>query len=225
METAKEIGIRIKNSRLNVGITQAELARRLGVTPQTISQYERGVKKPKIETIERIADALGISWLQLAHLENSIAASEERGLGEIKENIEGLVGGEQKECDFIPDIEEVSKSATYTTAELFIMAAELASSRVAFFNYVTMTIPDDATGCVYLGTEKERLSTIWELARLSMRELVDRTGLSQTAFAKGAGIPLRTVQDWCGEKRACPAYVRFLLAEHYGLLKTKSKKK
>lgn len=51
-----------------------------------------------------------------------------------------------------------------------------------------------------------------------MRELVARTGLSQTAFAKQVGVPLRTVQDWCGEKRACPIYVRFLLAEHYKLL-------
>ena len=37
-------------------------------------------------------------------------------------------------------------------------------------------------------------------------------------MAKQAGIPRRTVQDWCGEKRACPTYVRFLLAEHFGLL-------
>ena len=51
-----------------------------------------------------------------------------------------------------------------------------------------------------------------------MRGLVARTGLSQTAFAKQAGVPLRTVQDWCGEKRACPTYVRLLLAEHYKLL-------
>ena len=43
----------IKNARLTVGITQAELAHRLGVTPQAISQYERGIKKPKIETIEK----------------------------------------------------------------------------------------------------------------------------------------------------------------------------
>ena len=38
MATAKEIGIGIKNARLTVGITQAELARRLDVTPQAISQ-------------------------------------------------------------------------------------------------------------------------------------------------------------------------------------------
>lgn len=106
----------------------------------------------------------------------------------------------------------------YTTAELFTMATDSEASRAAFLNNVTLSIPDDAAGCVDLDAEKARLSTIWDLAHLPMRELVASTGLSQTAFAKQAGVPRRTVQDWCGEKRACPTYVRFLLAEHYGLL-------
>ena len=106
----------------------------------------------------------------------------------------------------------------YTTAELFNAAADPATSREIFLNSVTLSIPDDANGCVDLDAEKARLSTIWDLAHLPMRELVARTGLSQTAFAKQAGVPRRTVQDWCCEKRACPAYVRFLLVEHYKLL-------
>ena len=198
MATAKEIGIGIKNARLTVGITQAELARRLGVTPQAISQYERGEKKPKIETIKKIADALGVSWFQLSHLDDLVATSEERVL----------------------DKEEVYQSIAvdYTTAELFVMASEPEASRVAFLNNVTMTVPDDVSGCIDLDAEKERLSIIWDLAHLSMRELISRTGMSQTAFAKCAGIPLRTVQNWCAGSRDCPAYVRFLLAEHYKLL-------
>lgn len=104
------------------------------------------------------------------------------------------------------------------TAELFNMATDPKTSRAAFLSNVTLSISDDADGCVDLDTEKARLSTIWDVAHLSMRELVARTGLSQTAFAKQVGVPLRTVQDWCGEKRACPTYVRFLLAEHYNLL-------
>ena len=198
MATAKEIGIGIKNARLTVGITQAELARRLGVTPQAISQYERGEKKPKIETIKKIADALGVSWFQLSHLDDLVATSEERVL----------------------DKEEVYQSIAvdYTTAELFVMASEPEASRVAFLNNVAMTIPEDASGCIDMDAEKKRLSVIWGLAHLSMRELISRTGMSQTAFAKQAGVPRRTVQDWCGEKRACPTYVRFLLAEHYNLL-------
>lgn len=82
----------------------------------------------------------------------------------------------------------------YTTAELFAIAADPATSLEVFLNSVTISIPDDADGCVDLDAEKERLANIWELAHLSMRELVGRTGLSQTAFAKQAGIPLRTVQ-------------------------------
>ena len=104
-----------------------------------------------------------------------------------------------------------------TNAELFTMAADPATSRDAFLNNVTLSVPD-APGCINLDAERARLSRIWELAHLSMKELISLTGLSQTAFAKGAGIPLRTVQDWCGEKRACPSYVRFLLAEHHNLL-------
>ena len=198
MATAKEIGIGIKNARLTVGITQAELARRLGVTPQAISQYERGEKKPKSETIKKIADAVGVSWFQLSHLDDLVATSEERVL----------------------DKEEVYQSIAvdYTTAELFVMASEPEASRVAFLNNVAMTIPEDASGCIDMDAEKKRLSVIWGLAHLSMRELISRTGMSQTAFAKCAGIPLRTVQNWCAGSRDCPAYVRFLLAEHYKLL-------
>ena len=197
MTTAKEIGIEIKNARLAVGSTQAELARRLGVTPQAISQYERGEKKPKIETIKKIADALGVSWFHLSHLDDLVATSEERVL----------------------DKEEVYQSIAvdYTTAELFTMAADPATSCDAFLNNVTLSA-SDAPGCIDLDAEKARLSRIWEMAHLSMKELISLTGLSQTAFAKGAGIPLRTVQNWYGGIRECPAYVRFLLAEHYKLL-------
>ena len=106
----------------------------------------------------------------------------------------------------------------YTSAELFNMAADPETSMAAFLNSITLSVPDDASDCIDLDAEKERLSVIWDLAHLSMRELVDRTGLSQTAFAKRAGIPLRTVQNWCAGSRDCPAYVRFLLAEHYKLL-------
>ena len=104
----------------------------------------------------------------------------------------------------------------YTKAELFSMAAE--QPKEIFVNNITLRVPDDADSCLDLDAEKDRLSNLWDLAHLSMRELVSRAGMSQTAFAKGAGIPLRTVQDWCCEKRVCPAYVRFLLAEHYGLI-------
>lgn len=54
-------GDALKNARVGAGMTQAELARRLGVTPQTVSQYERGRINPKFETLKRMADAMDVS--------------------------------------------------------------------------------------------------------------------------------------------------------------------
>ena len=53
-------GERIKATRELVGMTQAELAEKLGVSYQSISQWERDVRKPKIKTIYRIADAMNV---------------------------------------------------------------------------------------------------------------------------------------------------------------------
>ena len=60
-------GEALKKARIDAGITQAELAKRLGVTPQTVSQYERGIKNPKIETLARFADALGIDFINFVN--------------------------------------------------------------------------------------------------------------------------------------------------------------
>lgn len=105
----------------------------------------------------------------------------------------------------------------YTTAELFLLAAN-AAQKEPFLSNVTLGIPDASPGCVDLDAETARLSRLWDLAHAPMSELVRSTGLSQTAFAKGAGIPLRTVQNWVGGVRVAPVWVRFLLAEHYKLL-------
>lgn len=48
----------IKFAREQAGLTQSQLAEKIGTTPQNISQYERGIRRPKIETIARIASAL-----------------------------------------------------------------------------------------------------------------------------------------------------------------------
>lgn len=52
------IGQRIKEVRTQLGITQAQLARRVGTTAQNISQYERNIRNPKFATLQKIASAL-----------------------------------------------------------------------------------------------------------------------------------------------------------------------
>ena len=48
---------------------------------------------------------------------------------------------------------------------------------------------------------------------MTIKELRQQTGLSQSAFAKYFEIPLRTVQDWEQDKRKPPEYLVKLMAE------------
>lgn len=52
---------RIKELRLAVGKSQAELADVIGVNKQAISQYERGVRYPKRENMEALADYFNVT--------------------------------------------------------------------------------------------------------------------------------------------------------------------
>ena len=52
---------RIKELRQSKGLTQDELATKLGVTRQAVSLYEKGQRKPKIERWKKLADYFGVS--------------------------------------------------------------------------------------------------------------------------------------------------------------------
>lgn len=56
----------IKDARKNAGLTQAELAKKLGVPYQSISQWERDIRNPKSETLKKIAEALDVTLLDLS---------------------------------------------------------------------------------------------------------------------------------------------------------------
>ena len=73
----------------------------------------------------------------------------------------------------------------YTAAELFNLATK-ADAKEVFLSNVTMSIPDDLPGCANLDAEKDRLSKIWEVAHMSINEMVAAVGLSKTNFAKAA---------------------------------------
>lgn len=50
----------IKAARKEAGMTQAELASKLGIPYQSVSQWERDTRNPKYDTLQRIAAALGV---------------------------------------------------------------------------------------------------------------------------------------------------------------------
>ena len=55
-----EIGQSIQEARKKAKLTQKELAEKVGIATITVQQYERGVRTPQIETLQKIAQALNI---------------------------------------------------------------------------------------------------------------------------------------------------------------------
>ena len=63
----------------------------------------------------------------------------------------------------------------------------------------------------------DALSNIWDVAHLSTRDIRQRLGLTQSAFAERFCIPRRTVEGW-DYGHATPRYIVLALAELSGML-------
>ncbi len=59
--TIKNLGMKIRERRINKGLTQDVLSLRAGLTKSYVSLLEAGKKVPAISTLARIATALGIN--------------------------------------------------------------------------------------------------------------------------------------------------------------------
>lgn len=54
------LGRQLKKYRFENGMTQADLAKRLAVSQNTVSQYEAGKRTPPVKRIAEIAETLGV---------------------------------------------------------------------------------------------------------------------------------------------------------------------
>ncbi len=65
MDAKKLLGKNIRRIRIKKGISQEQLAMRTGVTQSHISRIESGNFNPTLDTIAKIAEALGKSLTSL----------------------------------------------------------------------------------------------------------------------------------------------------------------
>jgi len=56
---------RLKKARMNSGFTQVEVAKELMINQVRLSNYERGIREPDIDTLTQLADFYGVTtdWL------------------------------------------------------------------------------------------------------------------------------------------------------------------
>lgn len=84
---------RLKEKRLAAGMTQAELAEKVGVSARTIQNYEMGTRKPRnLEVIQKIAEALRTTPDYLLGSSGAyVVAAQEKGGAKAARDIEALV--------------------------------------------------------------------------------------------------------------------------------------
>ena len=85
---AKELGEFIAANRKKRQITQADLAKMLNVTDKAVSRWERGLGFPDINTLEPLAEALGVTLTELMRC----SCENDNNLDkEIKSNDDGII--------------------------------------------------------------------------------------------------------------------------------------
>lgn len=67
-EKIMELGKKIKQLRFKAGLTQEQLADRLGIGPQSVSKWENAVAMPDITTLPLLAEVFGVSIDELFDL-------------------------------------------------------------------------------------------------------------------------------------------------------------
>lgn len=130
------IGENIKLIRQSKGLTQEELAKKLGISKSAISRYESGQRDPNLDSADKIASVLGVALRDLvsadnvmnmmvggeslietqylSNLQNSKDSSEEKEMGKYQLQImvamEKLnLDGQKKALERVEELTEVPK--------------------------------------------------------------------------------------------------------------------
>lgn len=71
-DISKLVGEQIRILRQNRGLSQEQLALRANLNTTFLGQVERGIKKPTIETLEKIVTALDVNFQDFFSFEKNI---------------------------------------------------------------------------------------------------------------------------------------------------------
>jgi transcriptional regulator with XRE-family HTH domain len=72
MDISDQIGSKIRQYRKKMGLTQEELAFNSGINMSFLGDIERGIKKPSIDTLEKLLKALGVTFQKFFDFETAI---------------------------------------------------------------------------------------------------------------------------------------------------------
>lgn len=108
----------IKAARKKAGMTQEELGSKLGVSGSSIAQWENDLRNPKLDTLQRIASALGVPVQELISDWEAVDKEEFKRVfiyGEgIKDRIDAALDrlndeGQEKAAERVEELTEIPK--------------------------------------------------------------------------------------------------------------------
>lgn len=62
---SRHMGERIRSLRMALGMTQGDLAEKMNVTDKAVSKWERGLSRPDIDSLPKLAETLGTTVQEL----------------------------------------------------------------------------------------------------------------------------------------------------------------
>ena len=71
---SEQVGIRLREFRQRAGLTQEVLSFNSGIHVSFLSEIERGIKKPSIDSLEKLLAALNVSFQEFFDFEINVKA-------------------------------------------------------------------------------------------------------------------------------------------------------
>lgn len=72
------LGKQVKKHRRRLNLSQEDVAAKTGLSVPSLSEIERGIANPTLQTLEKIADALGVSVAALLDADGTLNVSPEQ---------------------------------------------------------------------------------------------------------------------------------------------------
>ena len=82
----KQLGLRIREERLKLGLTQSQLAEDIGISDTYVGQIERGERSLTLDTLVRLVNRLGVTIDYL--LKDNVAATDDNIINQFKQAID-----------------------------------------------------------------------------------------------------------------------------------------
>ena len=86
LKSEKSIGELIRQMRKSSGISQMQLAEKVGISYQQVQKYEKGINKLSVSRMKQISGALGVPASFFLDEEEPLMSGEQKGTSKAKRN-------------------------------------------------------------------------------------------------------------------------------------------